>query len=412
MRTKRTLMYVENAYPQDLRIKNEAELLTDAGYDVTVIAIGIKGQSSTEVINGVKVYRVPLLVLFEKTPKKDHGFFGVIALRLKSVLGYVTEYAYFTSACFFLSLYILLKNGFDVIHAHNPPDTLCIAAFPFRLIGKKFVFDHHDLCPELYQSRYETKVACLQTRLLSFFEWCSLKLASITIATNESYKEIHVKRGGMKPENVFVVRNGPNESRMKKAEPTTRLRNMGKSILVYIGSLNPQDGVDYLIRSLKILKDEFKREDFYCIIMGSGDSLKDLKLLTTELELDDHIELTGYISDEDLLSNLAAADICMDPDPASPLNNLSTWIKIMEYMAHEKPIVTFDLKETRYSAQDAAVYVEPNDEEAFARATAELMDDPDRRKAMGEFARKRVENELQWTVVGQNLIKAYEHLTK
>jgi glycosyltransferase involved in cell wall biosynthesis len=174
--------------------------------------------------------------------------------------------------------------------------------------------------------------------------------------------------------------------------------------------LNPQDGVDYLLRSLKHLVYDLKRDDFYCVIMGSGDSLQDLRDLAKSLNLDKFVELTGWISDADLQANLAAADICLDPDPSSPLNDVSTWIKVMEYMACSKPIVTFDLKETRYSAKEAAVYVPCNDELAFARATAALMDDPALREAMGRFGRERVERVLQWSVVSRNLIAAYDSL--
>jgi glycosyltransferase involved in cell wall biosynthesis len=194
---------------------------------------------------------------------------------------------------------------------------------------------------------------------------------------------------------------------MVPAVPSARLRSMGKTILCYIGSLNPQDGVDYLLRSLKYLSHDLKRDDFHCVIMGNGDSLEDLRALADRLQLNGHVKLTGFVSDEELAQNLAAADICVDPDPSSPLNDVSTWIKIMEYMAYAKPIVTFDLKETRFSARDAAVYVKPNDEARFAEAIAELMDQPEKRSQMGTFGRRRVQEELQWTKVGQNLLTAY-----
>ncbi len=185
---------------------------------------------------------------------------------------------------------------------------------------------------------------------------------------------------------------------------------MNKTILCYIGSLNPQDGVDYLLRSLHHLAYVLERRDFYCVIMGSGDSLEGLRALAQELKLDGLVELPGYIPEADLLANLSAADICVDPDPSSPLNDVSTWIKVMEYMAYGNPIVTYDLKETRFSAQDAALYVEPNDETKFAEAIATLMDRPVLRKKMGEFGRERVERELQWSVVSKELLRAYEVL--
>jgi glycosyltransferase involved in cell wall biosynthesis len=168
--------------------------------------------------------------------------------------------------------------------------------------------------------------------------------------------------------------------------------------------------VDYLLRSLRDLAYKLNRKDFYCVIMGTGDSLEDLRALARDLNLDGYVELTGYVSEEDLMSNLSAADICVDPDPSSPLNDVSTWIKIMEYMAYAKPIVSFDLRETRYSAQEAAMYVRPNDELAFAKAVETLMDDPDRRRKMGECGHRRVKEHLQWSVVGKNLVEAYRQL--
>jgi glycosyltransferase involved in cell wall biosynthesis len=198
--------------------------------------------------------------------------------------------------------------------------------------------------------------------------------------------------------------------RMTPVPPSARLRGMNKCILCYVGSLNPQDGVDYLLRSLHYLVCDLKRSDFHCVIMGTGDSLEDLRDLAGNLELNGFVELTGFVSDEDLQANLAAADICVDPDPSSPLNDVSTWIKVMEYMASAKPIVTFDLKETRFSARDAAIYVEPNKETEFAKAIAQLMEQPELQKKMGAYGRRRVEDELQWAKVGKNLLTAYETL--
>jgi glycosyltransferase involved in cell wall biosynthesis len=232
----------------------------------------------------------------------------------------------------------------------------------------------------------------------------------VTIATNESYKAAQIERAKKDPQTIYVVRNGPDERRMSVVAPNPKLRAMNKSILCYIGSLNPQDGVDYLLRALHHLMHRLKRQDFHCVIMGSGDSLEDLRKLARNLELDGCVNLTGFVSEEELRANLSAADICVDPDPSSPLNDVSTWIKIMEYMAYGKPIVTFDLKETRFSASDAAVYVKPNDEQQFAAAIARLMDDAGERKQRGVIGRQRVEQELQWSVVSKNLLSAYRAL--
>jgi glycosyltransferase involved in cell wall biosynthesis len=403
------LMLVENYFPQDTRVTNEATLLAEAGYQVSVVALRTGGQASREVLNGVEVYRLPTLELFKKTPFANVNRLNLLLVKLKSFLGYVVEYCYFTTACLIVSTYVFVKRGFDVMHAHNPPDTLFLVALPFKLLGKKFVFDQHDLCPELYRSRYGAAEG-FATRLLKIFERCSLKLADVTIATNESYKRIQIERANKNPRDVFVVRNGPNQMRMTPTTPSARLRGLNKCILCYIGSLNPQDGVDHLLRSLRHLFYELKRSDFHCVIMGTGDSLPDLRNLAAELQLNGCVELLGFVSDEDLQANLAAADICVDPDPSSPLNDVSTWIKVMEYMAYAKPIVAFDLKETRLSAGDAAIYVQPNKEAEFAETVAGLMEQPDLRNEMGAYGRRRVEEELQWNKVGRNLLSAYEAL--
>ncbi len=402
-------MWVENNFPQDTRVANEARLLANAGYQVAVIALRNHRQAARETWNGIEVYRVPTLELFKKTVAGNGSRLNLLFVRLKSFLGYVVEYLYFTSACLLVSTYIFVRRGFDVMHAHNPPDTLFLVAAPFKLLGKKFVFDQHDLCPELYRSRYSAREG-VYTRFLRMFEWCSLKLADVTIATNESYKQIQIERANKNPASIFVVRNGPNQMRMTSAAPSARLRGMNKSILCYVGSLNPQDGVDYLLRSLRHLLHGLKRSDFYCVIMGTGDSLQDLRDLAGNLQLNGCVELTGFVSDEELQANLAAADICVDPDPSSPLNDVSTWIKVMEYMASAKPIISFDLKETRFSARDAAIYVEPNNETEFAKAIAQLMDQPNLQKEMGHYGRRRVEEDLQWAKVGKNLLTAYQTL--
>src|SRR5881398_3782533 len=405
----KVLMWVENNFPQDTRVANEARLLAEAGYQLAVIALRNQRQAARETWNDIEVYRVPTLELFKKTVAGNGSRLNLLFIKLKSFLGYVVEYLYFTSACLFVSTYIFVRRGFDVMHAHNPPDTLFLAAVPFKLLGKKFVFDQHDLCPELYRSRYSAREG-VYTRFLRMFEWCSLKLADVTIATNESYKQIQIERANKNPASIFVVRNGPNQMRMTSAAPSARLRGMNKSILCYVGSLNPQDGVDYLLRSLRYLLHGLKRSDFYCVIMGTGDSLQDLRDLAGTLQLNGCVELTGSVSDEELQANLAAADICVDPDPSSPLNDVSTWIKVMEYMASAKPIVSFDMKEKRFSAGEAAMYVKPNREAEFAKTIADLMAQPDRRQKMGSYGRWRVEQKLQWAKVGTNLLTAYEAL--
>ena len=403
------LMFLENRYPHDPRVRNEATALMDAGYRVTVISLRARDESSHAFFNGVEAYRFPRIALFDKTRRKGSSLFGRLVSAVRSVIGYVIEYSYFTLVSLCISLYVCVKQRIDVVHLHNPPDTLCVVAALYKLMGKKIVYDHHDLAPELYLSRYglqgEGKGAIYRTLLL--LEKINLKLANVVIATNESYREIDIRRGGLDERKVFIVRNGPDLDRVRLTAPDERLKSMNKKILVYIGIMGPQDGVDYLMRALHHLAYDLGRTDFYCVLIGKGDSLESLKALARELKIEEYVWFTGFIPETDLIRYLSTADIGVDPDPSSPLNDVSTWIKIMEYMAVEKPIVTFDLKETRYSAQDAALYVPPNDEHAFAQALVTLMDDPEMRRQMGKRGRERIERDLHWGIVKRNLIDAY-----
>lgn len=401
-------MLVQNDYPGDTRVRNEATALRDAGYSVSVVCCRQPGQPAAENVNGVQVYRIPKISLLKNLPAASTRL-GKTARHCAAIAGYVLEYFYFILACFFMSIYLALRRGFEAIHIHTPPNTLFLVGACFRLFGKKFVFDHHDLSPELYLSRFRVQPDFVH-RILMLEERIGLRLASLIIATNESYKRLEIARAGVPPEKIFIVRNGPNLQKIKPVAPDEKLRSMGKTILGYVGDINPQDGLDYLLRSLRHLAHDLGRKDFYCVIIGTGDAWEELRILARELELDDHVWFTGYIPFADLLRYLSSADICLDPDPSSPLNDASTWIKIMEYMALRKPIVSFDLPETRYSAQQAAVYVPPNDEKKFAQAIARLMDDPAQRERMAQAGYKRVAEKLAWHHVSQNLLRAYETL--
>jgi glycosyltransferase involved in cell wall biosynthesis len=406
----RVLMLVEHTFPADPRVRNEAFTLAKNGFRVSVIALRGRTETLREVVNGVAVYRVPRMTLFKKLPDAECSRMGALLKKLQAVVGYVSEYSYFTSACLFWSFYVAVTEGFDVIHAHNPPDTLFVVGAIHRIFGKKFVFDHHDLSPELYLSRYRKTTNGLVSRSLHLLEKLSLKLADVAIVTNESYRAIDIQRHAINPDNVFVVRNGPDPARVRPVAQDSPLMSMGRTILGYVGAMNPQDGIDYLLRALHHLVHDLKRTDFYCVLIGDGDSREELQLLALKLGLGDHVLFTGFIPDEDMLRYLSTADICLDPNPSSPLNDVSTWIKVMEYMALGKPIVSFDLKETRISAGEAALYATPNDETEFARAIVRLMDDPDTRSKMGECGRVRVHDELNWNVVSRNLLRAYGRL--
>lgn len=402
-------MLVENSFPADARVRNEAYSLSQAGYRVTVVALRRPGEKRTEVVDGVRVYRIPRLTLFQKTSMTGSSLPWRYLTAVKTTVGYVGEYVYFTSACLLVSCFVAVVDGFDVIHAHNPPDTLFVVGALHKMFGKKFVFDHHDLSPELYMSRFGTKRGMI-TRALSLLEFLSYKLSDLTIATNESYKEIALRRGGLTDGRVIIVRNGPDLNRVRRVQPDESLKNRAGAVLLYLGMMNPQDGVDYLLAALRELVYQMGRTDFFCVLIGTGDSLEELKAAALEANLSDYVQFTGYIPDEDVRRHLSTADICLDPNPSSPLNNVSTWIKVMEYMALGKPTISFDLKETRFTAREAAFYVPPNDVGAFARAIAMLIDNPALREEMGKYGKARVEKELSWSITSKNLLLAYSHL--
>ena len=391
---RRVLMLLENnPYPQDARVRREARTLAEAGYQVTVISPARPGQPWRETIDGVRAYRYPSL------PEAS------------GVVGYLFEYGYSAVAMFVLSLLVYLREGFDVIHAANPPDTLVFIAAAYKLLGKRFVYDHHDLVPELYYARLAGRGNRLTHFGLLVLEKLSLRYADHVIATNESYRAMEMERGGVRPERITIVRNGPELNSRQVIEPDPGLRQKGKTIIGYVGVMGIQDGVDYLLRALHHLVYDMGRRDVFCVLIGGlGSAQPSLRRLATQLGLDDYVWFTGWVSDADLLRYIASADICVDPDPSNPFNDRSTMTKMLEYMAQGKPIVAFDLPEHRFTAQAAAMYARPSDELEFARAVAQLMDDPARRQAMGVFGRRRVETELAWHYSARNLVEAYRRL--
>jgi len=388
-------MLLENSrFPGDNRVRREAATLVEAGFDVTVIAPAGRGQGWYEEIFGVRVYRFP-------APRGGQGLWG-----------YAWEYGYCMSVSFLLSLWILLRHGFDVVHAHNPPDTFVLLGGFFRLLGKKFVFDHHDLSPEMYHARFDGQGSSLVHRVLVGLEWLSCRLANHVIATNESYKAMQMTRCGVPESRITVVRNGPDLARVRLVPPDQQLRQKAPTIIGYVGEMGFQDGLDYLLRALRHLIDDCGRSDFYCVLVGRGDAFDKLKALAAQLQLDDHVWFAGRVSDEELMRYLSTADICVDPDPSNPFTDRSTMIKLMEYMALGKPIVAFDLPEHRVTAGEAALYAQANNELDFARQIMSLMDDPAARAALGARGRRRIEERLEWRHQAQHLLEAYRRLCR
>jgi glycosyltransferase involved in cell wall biosynthesis len=388
----RILMLLENLpFPQDLRVRREAYALRAAGYHVTVICPAVDRQPMRETVNGVSVHRYPEL-------RAANGF-----------LGYVWEYGYSMLASFVLSLVVFMSEGFDAIHAHNPPDTFVFIAILYKLFGKRFVYDHHDLSPELYQARFARSGNSVVFRMLVWLEKLSCCFADHVIVTNESYKKIARERGQVPESRITIVRNGIELSHLEgTVEPDRRLREMGKTILGYVGVMGFQDGVDYLLRALHHLVYDRGRTDYYCILIGGGDAWTSLKSQAHKLGLDEYVQFTGFVFGEQLRSYLSAADICVDSAPSSPYSDRSTMCKMMEYMSLGKPIVAFDLPEHWFTAQQAAVYVPPNDERAFARAIVELTDDPRRRAACGAFGIHRIKTQLAWDYSIPHLLRVYQ----
>ena len=319
------MLLENNPVPQDARVRREANALVAAGYHVTVICPAGKGQPSRETVGGVLVYRYP-------EPRGGDGVFG-----------YLWEYGYSLTMTLLLSVRVWLAAGFNVIHAHNPPDLFVLVAILYRPLGVKFVFDHHDLSPEMYYARFHGKGNRIVHAALIWFEKLSFTVADHVIATNESYKNIAMERGGVDEKRITVVRNGPEGNRLRPVEPDPEIRQRATCILGYVGVIGVQDGVDYFIRALDRLINELGYSNVLAIIIGKGDAVEDLQRLSRALKLDSHIWFTGRVSDEDLIRYLSTADVCVDPDPSNSFNDQSTMIKMTEYMALGRPIVAFDL---------------------------------------------------------------------
>jgi len=400
----RVLMLLENAcYPHDDRVRREARTLVSAGYRVSVISRSSSGRPWREWIDGVQVFRFP-------RPRSLSGF-----------LGYLWEYGYCMVAIFALSLFVWGQEGFDVVHAHHPPDTFVFIGAFYKLFGKCYVLDHHDLAPELYRVRFRDHDRAVVYSVLVWLERLACRIADQVIATNQSYKVAEMQRGRVPEARITVVRNGPDLNELRSTDDScapgqpggaeggaTASRPTGKTVLGYVGVMGFQDGVDYLLRALRHLVDDLGRTDFHCIIVGAGDAMPSLQSLTQQLALDDYVSFTGWVSQQSEVARyLSMMDICVAPEPSDAYNDRSTAAKVMEYMALAKPVVSFDLPEHRISAADAALYAHPNDELDLARKIALLMDDQELREEMGARGRKRIETELAWQHQAQQLVRAY-----
>jgi glycosyltransferase involved in cell wall biosynthesis len=387
---RKILVIVENIpVPLDVRVWREACSLRDAGYQVTVLCPQHdECPKSYELLEGVHVYRHPMT---------REG---------NSALGYIWEYA---SALFWeiiFSWWIYFRRGFHVIQGCNPPDDIFLVALPFKLFGVKYIFDHHDVNPELYCAKYGRKDILYKAQLLleRLTFWCS----DVVISTNNSYRKIAMTRGGVKAENVFVVRNGPSIHSFRPVAPVPAFKCGKKYLVGYVGVMNSQEGLDILLDVAERIKN-LGREDIHFACVGGGPELPNLRRLVREKQLESMVTFTGFVSEKELLEILSTSDVCVNPDKPCEMNSMSTMIKIMEYMALGKPIVQFEGIEGRFSAQGSSLYSDGADHVAdFADKILWLLDHPDERSRMGELGRRRIEKELAWEYSVWNLLAAYE----
>lgn len=384
---KHILIIIENLpAPFDRRVWQEATTLKENGAKVTIICPKMKGYNKRyEIIDDIEIFRHPL----------REG---------KGVLGYLVEYTQAIFWEFLLSWRIFFKNRFHIIHGCNPPDLIFLTALFFKPFGVKYIFDHHDINPELYISKFEKKGFFYN--LMVLFEKLTFKTAKYSIATNESYKKIAIERGKMKPEDVQVVRSGPKLDRLKLMQPTEELKKGKRYLIGYIGVIGEQEGLDLLLESAKYILS--KRSDVHFAIVGGGTHLDEIKNLTSQMNLSNSFDYYGRVDDETMLKVLNTADVCVNPDKPTAMNDLSTMNKIMEYMALKKPIVQYTLKEGNFSAGNASLYAKNTDPLDFGDKIMYLLDHENERKKMGEFGYNRVINELSWDHESQNLINIYK----
>jgi glycosyltransferase involved in cell wall biosynthesis len=395
-RGKRVLHLSENlTLPFDRRVWMELNALHAAGWSVTAICpMGDGGEAPREVVNGIRIWRYP-------APPATSGF-----------ASYVWEFLYCWLQTAWLTLGAAFSGGFDVIHSANPPDTFWAIALPWKLAGVKFVFDHHDLCPELYLSRFgDRRAGSPVHRALKWLERMQFRTADLVIATNESYREVAIGRGHKRPERVFVVRSGPSRQRFGSVRAPEPELKRGKAYLVaYLGVMAPQDGVDHLVRAAKVIVQDHGRDDVAFTFIGAGDSFEELKTLTRALGLDCYCTFTGRIADGDVERILATADVCVSPDPKNPLNDVSTMNKVLEYMACAKPVVCYDLREHRFSAGEGALYARADEVTDLAAKIEQLLGDASLRARMGDYNRRRFLEQMAWEHNAGTLLRAYEAL--
>lgn len=386
------LVLVQNLpLPGDRRVWLECKSLRDNGFRVAAITPAGPGDPAYEVLEDVH--------LFKYRPPGDAN----------STLDFFWEFIYCWLRTFALTLKVTLKLGRPkVIQSCNPPDTFFLIGVIMRAVGTRFVFDQHDLNPEVYESRFGKQG--LLYRGLMLLERLTYRTAQEVIVTNESYAAVARGRGGVSDNRLTVVRTGPDTSVLAPGEPDPTLRRGRRFLVHYHGVMGPQDGVDLVVETARILLQDRRRDDIAFSVLGRGDEWARLVQRVADLGLSDAIYMPGRVTDEELFAHLRTADVGLSADPPSPLNDVSTMNKTMEYMAFGVPILAFNLAETRVSAQSAAEYVAPATPEAYADAVERLLADADRRKEMGEAGRLRAVDELDWHHQSVDYVKVFKRL--
>ena len=390
---RRILIVVENLpVPLDRRVWLEATTLQAAGYEVSVICpMGRGWDKPFEIIEDVHIYRHP-------EPPEAHS--GAVA--------YAKEYWHAMKAWFRLSRVVWREWGFDVIQGCNPPDLIFILAWWYRLWGVTYMFDHHDVCPELFEAKFDKKG--LLYRVMLIWERITFASASVSMATNESFKAIAVRRGKMKPDDVFVVRSAPKIDNFIPGPGDKSYRKGAKTVMGYVGVIGQQEGMDLLVEAADHLINTLGKTDVHFAIVGFGPHLEIVQEDVKSHGLESYFTFTGALYGDDMLAVLNAIDIGVSPDPKNTMNDISTMNKVMEYMTLEKPTVQFDLTEGRVSAQGASLYAANNDPIDFGNKIAELIDDPDTRATMGKEGRARVLGHLSWAHSAPVLLAAYDRI--
>ena len=390
---RRILIVVENLpVPLDRRVWLESQSLIEAGYQVSVICPMGRGWTKPyEEIEGVHIYRYP-------EPVEAHA----------GALAYAREYLHSLWHWFRLARKVRRERGFDVIHGCNPPDLVFLLAWRYRLAGVRYLFDHHDVCPELFEAKFDKKG--LLYRIMLIWERITFASADVSIATNESFKKIAIRRGKMKPEDVFIVRSAPKVNKFLPGPGDPAYRKGAKTLMGYVGVIGQQEGMDLLIEAAHHLIHKLGHDDVHFVIVGFGPHLEEVKRDAAEHGLSDYFTFTGALYDTELLAALNEMDIGVSPDPHNAMNDISTMNKVMEYMTLERPLVQFDLTEGRASAGDASLYARHNDPVDFAEKLAELIENPALRAEMGQRGRKRVLEKLSWEHSVPHLLAAYDRI--